>query len=118
MFQSEATNRPGHTIKTEAAYDAFQQAGVAVDSMRQHLAKPYGARYCVGANAGPAVAISVCEYVDAAAARAGAEVSRKIVLANREIQVNQATTLTVREVEKTAAADETSKKLFAAFAKL
>lgn len=118
MFKNEQDSRPTGTIKVEAAYAAFQRDGVPIDTMRQHLARPYGARYCVGAHAGPTVVVSVCEYVDAEAARAGAEMSRKIVLENREIRVNQATTLTVREQEKNPAADETSKKLFDSFAKL
>jgi len=44
--------------------------------------------------------------------------SRKIVLANREIRLNQATTLTVREIEKTATADALKQKLFDSFAEL
>ncbi|MET0790684.1 MAG: hypothetical protein ABW061_04125, partial [Polyangiaceae bacterium] len=92
--------------------------GVELDKVRQHLGRPYGARYCVGAMAGSGVALSVCEYIDPSAANAGAEASRKLVLANREIQVNQATSLTVREIEKTPAADAVAKKLFECFAKL
>lgn len=118
MFKNEADNRPTGTIKVEAVYDAFKRDGLPIEMMRQHLARPYGARYCVGADAGPTVAVSVCEYLDVEAARVGAEMSRKMVLANREIRVNQATTLTVREVAKSAAADELNKKLFDSFAKL
>ena len=118
MFLTESENRPTGTIKAEDAMSAFQKDGVALDKVRQHLGRPYGARYCVGAMAGTAVAISVCEYIDAAAAKSGAEASRKIVLANREIQINRATSLTVREVEKTPEAEAVAKKLFASFAKL
>jgi hypothetical protein len=118
MFQNEAANRPTGTIKAEDAMTAFRNAGIELDRVRQHLGRPYGARYCVGAISGAAIAISVCEYIDAAAAKAGADLSRKIVLANREIQINQATSLTVREVEKTPAAEEIAKKLFESFAKL
>jgi hypothetical protein len=89
-----------------------------LDSVRQHLGRPYGARYCVGAKSGTLIALSVCEYIDAAAANAGAEVSRKVVLANREIRINQATSLTVREIEKTSVADALAKRLFESFAKL
>jgi hypothetical protein len=118
LFQNEALNRPTGTIKAEAAIEAFRNAGVELVGVRQHLGRPYGARYCVGAKSGTAIALSVCEYIDAAAARAGAELSRKVVLANREIRINQATSLTVREVEKTPAADAVANKLFDSFAKL
>jgi len=118
MFQNEAANRPTGTIKAEDAMEAFRKAGVELDAVRQHLGRPYGARYCVGAKSGTIIALSVCEYIDVAAASAGAEVSRKLVLANREIRINRATSLTVRELEKTTAADAVAKKLFDAFAKL
>jgi hypothetical protein len=118
MFQNEAAHRPMGTIKAEDVLDAFRQAGVELDTVRQHLARPYGARYCVGAKSGALIALSVCEYIDPAAANAGAELSRKLVLANREIRINQATSLTVREVEKTLAADALSQRLFERFARL
>ena len=118
MFQNEADNRPTGTIKAEDAMAAFRKEGVALETVRQHLGRPYGARYCVGAKVTTEIALSVCEYIDAEAAKSGAESSRKLVLSNREIQVNHATTLTVREVEKTPAADAVAKRLFASFAKL
>ena len=118
MFENEAAHRPTGTIRAEDAMEAFRQDGVELETVRQHLGRPYGARYCVGAKSGKAVALSVCEYIDVAAAAAGAEVSRKLVLANREILINQATSLTVRELEKTGEADAVAKKLFERFAKL
>ena len=118
LFQNEAANRPTGTIKAEDAMDAFRKDGIELDTVRQHLGRPYGARYCVGAKAGKLIALSVCEYIDAAAAAAGAEVSRKVVLANREIRINQATSLTVREIEKNPEADAVANKLFESFAKL
>jgi len=118
LFQNEALNRPTDTVKAEDALDAFRKDGIELDTVRQHLGRAYGARYCVGAKSGTSVALSVCEYIDAAAAQAGAELSRKVVLANREIRINQATSLTVRETEQTPAADAVAKKLFESFAKL
>jgi hypothetical protein len=118
MFQNEALNRPTGTIKAEDAIEAFRKEGIALEAVRQHLGRPYGARYCVGAKSGTAIALSVCEYIDAAAANTGAEGSRKVVLANREIRINQATSLTVREIEKTSAADAVANRLFESFAKL
>lgn len=118
MFQNEAANRPKGTIKVEDALDAFRQAGIELNSVRQHLGRPYGARYCVGAKSGSVLALSVCEYIDEAAANAGAESSRKVVLANREIRINQATSLTVRQIEKTPGADALAHELFERFAQL
>ena len=118
MFRNEAESRPLAAIKAEDVLEAFRKAGVELDGVRQHLARPYGARYCVGAKSGTAIALSVCEYIDPAAADAGAELSRKIVLANREIRVNHATSLTVREIEKTPNADALKQKLFDSFAEL
>lgn len=118
MFQNEAANRPTGTIKADDAMAAFQKDGIALDKIRQHLARPYGARYCIGALSGAAIAISVCEYIDADAAKSGVEVSKKIPLENREIQLNHFTSLTVREIEKTPASDELAKKFFDSFAKL
>ena len=118
LFQNEAANRPIGTIKAEDAIEAFRKAGVELDTVRQHLGRPYGARYCIGAKSGTRIALSVCEYIDAAAASTGAELSRKVVLANREIRINQATSLTVREIEKSPEADALAKKLFDTFATL
>ena len=118
MFQNEAAHRPGGTVTAEDTLAAFRQDGIQLDSVRQHLGRPYGARYCVGAKSGNALALSVCEYVDSAAAAEGAEMSRKLSLPNREIRVNQATTLTVREIEKNPAADAVTEKLFERFARL
>lgn len=118
MFQNEAANRPIGTIRAEDALEAFRQEGIELETVRQHLARPYGARYCVGAKSGTVIALSVCEYIDPAAANAGAESSRKVVLANREVLVNQATSLTVREVDKTPGAEALAQRLFHRFAQL
>ncbi len=119
LFENEASSRPAGVLRAEDALAAFQRAGVALTEQRQHLARPYGARYCVGAFAGGRdIALSVCEYIDATAAQTGAAESRKISLANREIRVNHATSLTIREINKTAANDALSSRLFDSFAKL
>ena len=118
LFHTEAEARPSGTIRTEDAFAAFRRDGIELTEVKQHLARPYGARYCVGALSSGLVAMSVCEYISPDAAKTGTEVSRKIPLANREIRINQATSLTVRELEKTPAADALSKRLFESFAKI
>ncbi len=118
LFQTEAASRPSGTIRVEDALAAFRKDGIQVEDVKQHLGRPYGARYCVGTQLSHLVAISLCEYVDAAAATAGAVVSEKIPLPNREIHINQATSLTVRDLEKSPAADALAKRLFESFARI
>ena len=118
LFQVEANSRPSGTLRAEDALDAFRHAGLELHDQRQHLGRPYNARYCVGAKSGPDIALSVCEYIDPDAARSGAEASRKIALAHREIRLNQATSLTVRQINKNAASDALAARLFQTFARL
>jgi hypothetical protein len=118
LFQTEAASRPTGTIRAEDAIAALRKDGMQIDEVKQHLGRPYGARYCLGGKSSALVAISVCEYIDPAAAKAGAAVSEKIPLPNREIHINQATSLTVRDLEKTPAADALAKRMFDSFAKL
>jgi hypothetical protein len=115
LFRVEADNRPTGTLRAEEALDAFRKAGLEIHEQRQHLGRPYGARYCVGAKSGPQIALSVCEYVDADAARAGAEASRKIVLAHREIRLKRATSLTVRQISHTPESQALAARFFEAF---
>jgi hypothetical protein len=118
LFQNEAASRPSGTLRVEEVLSALGRTGVELSDQRQHLARPYAARYCMGAMAGADLALSVCEYIDAEAARAGAAVSRKIPLQNREIRVQGATSMTIRQLKKTAETDALSARLFAAFAAL
>ena len=118
LFANEAANRPTGTVKAEDALAAFRRDGVELNTVRQHLGRPYGARYCVGAMSGTTLALSVCEYIDPEAALAGTETSRRILLANREIRISKSTSLTVRELEKTPATDALEQKLFDRFAQL
>lgn len=119
LFQNEAANRPASALRAEDTLAAFKRAGIELSEERQHLARPYGARYCMGAFAGGReIALSVCEYIDATAAQNGATESRKISLKDREIRINRATTLTIREIHKTAENDALSARIFGSFEKL
>lgn len=117
LFQVEAANRPSGALRVEDALAAFRHAGIALHDERQHLARPYGARYCVGARSGELV-LSVCEYIDAAAAETGIASSRKIPLKDREIRLRRDTSLTVRLLHKTPDAQALSTRLFDTFATL
>jgi hypothetical protein len=118
LFKVEADHRPKAALRVEQALSAFRTAGIALGGERQHLARPYGARYCVGAKSGPDVALSVCEYIDAAAAETGAAVSRKLTLRDREIRLRGATSLTVRLIKKTPESQAVEARLFDTFARL
>jgi len=118
LFQNEAAHRPGGGLRAEAVLTAFREGGIELRNEQQHLARPYGARYCVGALIGEDLALSVCEYTDADAAQAGATVSRKIPLKNRAIHVNRATSLTIRQVNETASGEALERELFQVFAAL
>jgi len=97
---------------------AFQKAGLSVTDQRQHLGRPFGARYCWGAKSGVDVALSVCEYVDRSSAEKGAEQSRQASAPHREVRINQATSLTVRRIKNDATSAALSERLFDEFAKL
>jgi hypothetical protein len=118
LFQVESENRPLGGLRVEDALAAFRSAGIELHAERQHLARPYGARYCMGAKSGSELVLSVCEYVDAAAAEAGVTVSRKIPLKDREIRVRRASSLTVRLLQKTPQSEALAARLFERFTKL
>jgi hypothetical protein len=118
LFQVEASNRPAGALRVEDVLAAFRRSGIELSEERQHLGRPYGARYCVGAKSSPELALSVCEYVDAAAARDGTAISNKIPLKDRDIRVQRATSLTVRLITKTPASQAVAVRLFDAFSKL
>ena len=120
QFHAEATDRPSGSPQTERVLAALRATGASLADERQHLARPFGASYCVGAVAGAEVAVSVCEYRSEQAARAGREASLKAFasVAHREIAINRATTLTLRELTGSAAERATAAKLRAAFERL
>jgi len=118
-FAGEAKNRPSGTPRVEDAFDAFTKAGANVHDKRQHLARPFGAMYCLGGQTGQKIFFGVCEYQDAAAATAGREQSLKGFGKNRrDIWQNKATTLTIRRGDDNADDKELEKKLVDAFQKL
>jgi len=106
LFHAEAAQRDVHAgnPRIEDVLAAFKTAGVSVTNVRQHLAKPFGADYCAGADAGAGVVLSLCEYRTPAAAVAGRSSSQKGLasIPNRSVVVNGSTTLTLRERSATA----------------
>lgn len=97
-FANEAAHRPKGTVRVEDVFDAFTKAGVTLREQRQHLASPFKAKYCVGAQAGHDLHMSICEYDDDKTAMEGRQMSEKAfaTIARRDLYQNKATTLTIR----------------------
>ena len=117
---NEAKNRPTGTPRAEDLYAALAKAGMKVVEKNQHMAAPFGAQYCLGAEVEGQLALSVCEYGSEQAAKDGREMSLKAFkfVANREIFINKQTTFTVREKSKTAEIDAVAKRAQQLFAGL
>ena len=120
IFREEAANRPAAAIPAETVFAAFDKSGVAVKEARQHLARPFGAHYCSGAKVERDIALSVCEYTDAASASTGRTGSERGLasIPNRQVLRNGATTLTIRLSQKDAPSEALAQRLAATFAKL
>jgi hypothetical protein len=119
----EAGNRPGPNVHptSEEVFAAFAKAGLKMQEPRQHLAKDYAARFCMGQkSADTNVGLSVCEYATEAEATAGRDQSATIFkdIANRSVYRNKATTLAVVETSKNPEDDALVKKLVAVFTSL
>jgi hypothetical protein len=76
--------------------------------------------FCLGAQAEQGVSMSVCEYANEAAARAGRDASSAAFksIANREIFVNRSTTLSVLQSPRTSGSEALVKRAVEAFAGL
>jgi hypothetical protein len=120
LFRAETQHRPTRIVRVEDALLAFKRAGVETSAVRQHLAKPFGAEYCAGAEAGHGVVVSLCEYASPAAASTGRSASAKGLgsIPNREIVQNGATTLTLREQARTPESHALVERMKRAFAAL
>lgn len=117
LFRAESSARRAEGVRVEDVLAAFKTTGVDVTNVRQHLAKPFGADYCAGADAGSDVVLSICEYRTPEAAAAGRAASQKGLasIPNRTVSVNGSTTLTLRERQATAQSDKVASALEHAF---
>jgi hypothetical protein len=113
----EAATRPTDTPKAEDVLAAVVKSGVALDDQAQHLASPIGARFCIGAKSPQNVAMSACEYADAAAAAAGRDMSLQSFakIEHRDVIVNKKTTLTILQAPYDAQSQAAHDKALAAF---
>lgn len=118
---AEQGSRPDGTPKAEAVYDAFEKAGIKITERKQHVAKIYGAMFCLGAKTDIDLHYSVCEYETPTAAVQGRESATKAFASvpNRQLADNKKTVLTVRQPPvKTPKTEEVAKKSFEIFAKM
>lgn len=96
-FNAEAANRPQDVPRPEDLFAALEKDGIKVHHVAQHMASPFGAKFCVGFQGGKDLHGSFCEYKDEAAAKTGGEASEKAFKTNtRKVHRNGAATLTVR----------------------
>jgi hypothetical protein len=127
-FEIESKSRPaGIKPNVEEVFGALEAAGAHLVDKKQHLASPFGARYCVGARAVAAPGdetiyhLSVCEFVSpevAMMSRDYSDESLATAISNRSVFANKQTTLTLREMNKTPENDALGTKLADAYKKL
>jgi hypothetical protein len=115
----EAQARPAGTPRAEDVLAALQQAGLTLGERQQYLASSSGARYCYGARSQKGLHLSVCEYADAASARAAREcVLRALGSPERAVLLNRATTLQVQRPTGSPDAEAEARTAAQAFQKL
>ena len=119
----EGGERPGPNVHptSEEVFAAFAKAGLKMQEPRQHLAKDYAAKFCMGQKSQSTnVGLSVCEYANEADAIAGRDQSDKIFkdIVNRSVYRNKSTTLAIVETSKNPEDDALVKKLVSTFQSL
>jgi hypothetical protein len=70
-MHDESSQRPHVKVTAEAVFDALTKRGIALASTKQVLAATAAASYCALGVTDDSVAIAICEYTSADAARAG-----------------------------------------------
>jgi hypothetical protein len=117
----EAANRPKVKPTADDVFVALEGAGATFPRKQQSLGDTYKAAYCLGGyTADNALAVSVCEYGDEAAATAGRDFSKQVFprMTTREVSAHKADTLTIVQIKPDDATTALKKKLGAAFAAL
>lgn len=74
----EAEARPALAVRPEQLDEALRARGVTIARKRQVLASTLGAAYCELAVSNEGLAVSLCEYADAAAAELGGKHSHRM----------------------------------------
>lgn len=128
-FEIEKKSRPAN-IKpnVESAVAALRKAGFNIVREKQHLGQPFGARYCVGAEAVTDADasstrmffLSLCEFVSPEVAELSTKYNASISkgIADRVVKANKQMTLTTRLEGKTPENQAASDKAFTTFSAL
>lgn len=114
----EASSRPKVSPTADEVLAALEKAGADIPSKQQSLGDTYKANYCIGGyTVDGAFALSACEYTDAAAADAGRDLSKQILVrvTTRDVWSHKADTLAIVQLKADDATTARKKKLLAAF---
>lgn len=124
-FQIEKASRPQGTPNVESVVVALTKGGLNIATQAQHLAQPFGGRYCVGAEAWTAADaggtrlffLSLCEFVSPEVAGMSREHGGLIstMVANRTVHAHKKMTLTIRLDAKTTEDEAAATKAFGIF---
>jgi len=121
-FEVEKGARPALKPNVEDALAALRKAGLSLSDPKQHLAQPFGARYCVGSDlkerGETVVFVSVCEYVSpelAASAAAHSEQSLKALMPTRTVRAHRHLALIARPASEAPTAIAARDKAQATF---
>lgn len=105
----EASARPARAVRPEQLLAALRDRGVAIVRARQVLASTLGASYCALSVSDAGLVVSLCEFSDPAAARAGAQRSHQQfdgIIAGRRLITQGNSLLTLSHPEGQGAASE------------
>lgn len=125
-FELERNARPPKIEpNAEAVFAALAKTGLTIVDQKQHLASPFGARYCAGARAVDGektlLWLSVCEYVTAELAKSASEYSEETLSPSipfRKVYSNKQTGLIMRLDQDKPENQDASKKAVDAYSKL
>jgi hypothetical protein len=107
----EAASRPASALRAEQLFLALERRGLLLSRKRQVLASTVGARYCELAVSDAGLGVSLCEYGDDAAARAGSEASHRLfdpIVPGRTLLTHAGSLLTLTSAESERARREAS----------
>jgi hypothetical protein len=88
QLAAEARARPAGARRAEEVFAALGGAGLKLETPRQYVARTVAASYCLGSRTEAGLAVAVCEYPDAEAARQGrTRMETRFPMKDREILV-------------------------------
>jgi hypothetical protein len=118
LLATEAQSRPRIQPAADDVFAALEKGGLAVADRKQSLGRTYKAAFCTGGYTKDAsLAVSVCEYPDDAAAKAGLDAARALFpgMSNRTVAGHKSTLIIVINEKGDAAADARAKRVIALY---